>query len=504
MKQLYPLIFILVIALLGGCKEGELLKTGAPSTTLYVDTIALSDNERLPSRVLLRWQGFSSDDYVVGYKVLFSFSPIPNTAAAFDTVKSVTTKTDSTFQFVIPRGSNNADVYFSVQAINSKGIADNNPPVLKVPIINTPPTSRWDDAKLPKANQVLAVVTLPFNVDDFDGKNTLDSVQIRANFGEWITIPTSTTQIALVAQNPKQSGTQSALIYNTTFERGPLSIRLPNFRNNDSNSFEIRAIDASGATSKSDTTKSIFVTAQRGDLLVLEGHYSDSLLPFYKTQVFANSSVAPDGVDFITFAQNDELDQPQVLDPTLDLLFSLYKSIYFYNDVRNSGDDPYLLESYYPYFRNYLRNNGKLILSCPFPKAVEALSSNSPVFSLIPVSTQGFGTTAFQVSVARLNNNRAVNPAARATGFPALTSNFAFASIDPFNITPDGDSLYSAPNIFYTPANPSASQIIAARKKNAQGKTNLVYFSVELHKLNGNNQNLQQLFTHILNNEFNW
>ncbi len=504
MKQLYPLIFILVIALLGSCKEGELLKTSAPSTTLYVDTIALSDNERLPSRVLLRWQGFSADDYVVGYKVLFSFSPIPNTAAAFDTVKNVTTKTDSTFQFVIPRGSNNADVYFSVQAINSKGIADNNPPVLKVPIINTPPTSRWDDAKLPKANQVLAVVTLPFNVDDFDGKNTLDSVQIRANFGEWITIPTSTTQIALVAQNPKQSGTQSALIYNTTFERGPLSVRLPNFRNNDSNSFEIRAIDASGATSKSDTTKSIFVTAQRGDLLVLEGHYSDSLLPFYKNQVFANASVAPNGVDFLTFAQNNELDQPQVLDPTLDLLFSLYKSIYFYNDVRNSGDDPYLLESYYPYFRNYLRNNGKLILSCPFPKAVEALSSNSPVFSLIPVSTQGFGATAFQVSVARLNNNRAANPAARATGFPALTSNFAFASIDPFNITPDGDSLYSAPNIFYTPANPSGSQIIAARKKNSQGKTNLVYFSVELHKLNGNNQNLQQLFTHILNNEFNW
>jgi len=259
MKQFYPLL-LLILVLLGSCKEGELLKSTPPSTSIYVDTIALINDERLPSRVTLRWQGFSADDYVVGYKVLFSFSPIANIATAFDTVKSITTKTDSTFQFVIPRGNNNADVYFSVQAINSKGRADKNPPVLKVPIVNTKPISRWEDAKLPKADTVLSVLTLPFTVDDFDGKFTLDSVQIRANFGPWITIPKTTTQITLLASSPKTSGTQEALIYNAGFSAGALSQKLPNFRNNGTNSFEIRAIDASGAISVSDTTKEIFVS----------------------------------------------------------------------------------------------------------------------------------------------------------------------------------------------------------------------------------------------------
>ena len=50
----------------------------------------------------------------------------------------------------------------------------------------------------------------------------------------------------------------------------------------------------------------------------------------------------------------------------------------------------------------------------------------------------------------------------------------------------------------------SGPETIAGRSIFNNGKTNQVFFSVELHRLNGNPDALKKLFDIVLNKEFNW
>jgi hypothetical protein len=45
---------------------------------------------------------------------------------------------------------------------------------------------------------------------------------------------------------------------------------------------------------------------------------------------------------------------------------------------------------------------------------------------------------------------------------------------------------------------------IALRTKNIGGKTNLVFFTIEMAYLNGNRSALLSTFNKIINDEFNW
>lgn len=499
-------LFTLLGLWFSGCGvEGTLSPGLPPSTTIFVDTIDLSDEDRLKSRVNLRWQGYSSDDYIIGYKIWFGFSKPANVIAVLDTVRQITIATDSTFQFVIPRGSQIADLYFSVQAVSSKGLKDPNPPLLRVPIVNTPPTSSWDDSKLPVARAVQSVLTLPFLVDDFDGTNTIDSIQIRANFGPWISIPKTYDLVAIVPESPRTVGVQNALVYSSNPSLPALSVKLPNFKNGDSNRIEIRAVDLSGSRSRTDTTPAYFVKPQTSDLLVLEAYYSDQLQTTYTDLI--DRTVYASGFDFVSFTADNKSAQPKVWSPTIDLLLGLYGKLFWYNDVRNSPDrvtDPFLLETLYNPLRTFERKGGKLLISCPFPKGIEALSANSPVFSLIPISSVNFTTNlAFGTTRSRMNTNRAINPVNN-PAYPVLTTGQVLSSVDAFIPSNDADSLYSAGILLpVSGTSYTGPKCLAARKRNLQtGRVSQVFFTVELHKLNGNPQAIKSLFSQVLNNEF--
>lgn len=485
-------------------KKGDLLPVNAPRTSLFVDTIILDSADRLKTKVHLRWEGYSKDDYIAGYKILYSFSPIVGAATKFDTITKVTTKTDSVFQFTIPRGSNLGNLYFSVQAITSKGAKDLNPPVLLVPIINTPPTSKWDKGNLPLNDTVLSVLTLPFNIDDFDGSNTIDTVEVRANFSTWVSIPKTSNLICLVANNPMQVGTQEAKVYSAD-GKTVLPFTIPGVNVGDFNRFEVRAIDASGAKSKVDTTAPIYLKPQTSDLLVIEAYYSESLEGFYRTTI--TNSVYTQGFDFISLTANGGIDKPKIWSPTIDVLLKQYKKILWYNDAKNSPDgttSPLLLNTAYVQLKAFERNGGKLIVSCPFPKAAEAISGSAPVFSLIPVNVSAFsGGNAFSTQVARLNGNRSIVSKYASAGYPALLTGSVFSNIDPFIPTADSDTLYTSAAINNYQGNYTGSKIIAVKRTGIQGtKTSMVYFSVELQKLNGDLPALQSMFSQILNNEF--
>jgi hypothetical protein len=85
--------------------------------------------------------------------------------------------------------------------------------------------------------------------------------------------------------------------------------------------------------------------------------------------------------------------------------------------------------------------------------------------------------------------------------FPNLTCSSFISGLDPFYQSSDATILYTAQltknNGWNGPKN-----IVA--KRSANGNTNFIFMSVELHKLNLDQAAMQQFFDKVFNDEFNW
>ena len=82
------------IILLGGCDKGEALPNQKPETTIFLDNIALTGEDRLTSVVRIFWSGTDRDGYVQGFEISFD-----------EQEWSFTENYDSTFRFVLGQGS---------------------------------------------------------------------------------------------------------------------------------------------------------------------------------------------------------------------------------------------------------------------------------------------------------------------------------------------------------------------------------------------------------------
>jgi hypothetical protein len=76
--------------------------------------------------------------------------------------------------------------------------------------------------------------------------------------------------------------------------------------------------------------------------------------------------------------------------------------------------------------------------------------------------------------------------------------------VDPFYAKNGANDLYTGQMILSN-GNPwPGPQTVCSRSVFANGRTNQVFFSVELHKLNGRPVALQNVFDWVLNQEFDW
>jgi hypothetical protein len=73
--------------------------------------------------------------------------------------------------------------------------------------------------------------------------------------------------------------------------------------------------------------------------------------------------------------------------------------------------------------------------------------------------------------------------------------------LDPFYPTADAEAIYRADLEIVAPW--TGPDIIAARRK-PDGKVKQIFFSVEMHKLNGRQNAMRDLFDQIMNTDFNW
>ncbi|MFK7924397.1 MAG: hypothetical protein AB8H47_20735 [Bacteroidia bacterium] len=463
------------------CDTGSPLDNLPPDTKIFVEQITLSGTDRLNSVVRLRWSGEDQDGYVKGFELSFD-------EMDWDFVQ----QTDSTFRFDIPVGSDTTDVSFFVRAIDDDDTADPSPAFLSVPIRNTPPTVKFDSlTSIP--DTVYSVWSVLWRAEDLDSNETLDSLFIRLNDGAWFPLDRFSTFASFVPEAPKQTGSQNAQLYlgsNASLQDNPLQ----DLRIDADNQLYIQARDIAGSLSEIDSSKVFYVKRQSSDLLVVDAHGSATADDTYRS-ILSNL-----GISYDYYPITEQL--PPFWDPTVGFFLGLYDRVFWYSDGEQlSGlGERIAMEVGSIQIQEYLNAGGKIFFTAKFANLFpnEDAPNQSTVFGFSPMDS--LSTSSGQARLPK--DSLAVPQGDFANRFPALVSSTFITGADPFYSKDPINDIYKGQiakvNNWIGPTT------IAARTVFSNGKTNQVFFSLELHKLNQDLPALSQCFDVVLNQEFDW
>lgn len=477
-----------------------------PFTFLSIDSIELSGANRLITKVKLSWSGTDRDGFVSGYKVAWDQDKAQCKVKL--EAASPVSRTDSTFlfSFTNPNGADTADIWFMVQAIDNKGLLDPNPRTIKIPVRNSPPTIQFLKDGLPDTDTIFSVLSFPYTFSDLDGDDNIDSVLIRINEGSWVALPKNIEFLSLVPENPEANGETFGLVYGgnglatQNAKPAPLpNVRIPGLVVNGRNRIYLKIKDLAGATHIDSTGRQYHFTRKTADLLIIDAYKGEGAVIGDSMYYNLISNVCP--FDRIDFLGNGGRNRPKFWGTTLYLQASLYKKVFWYSDLFTTavGENPLLLTYAVPAFSQYLRFDGKMMISTIFPDAPSQISDEDPIFSLVPIDS----ITSFSRDV-RLRRDTTI--LAWQPGFPNLKStSFLVTGVDLFYPKPGVDTLYfvrktNVATIYEGPPLP-----IALRTKNPfSNRSNLIFFGMELTYLSGDRNALQTLFHRVFNEEFNW
>ena len=464
-------------AFIFSCKKGEVLPNAAPDTKISLEEINLTGNNRLNSTVYLSWFGTDVDGFVQYYEIKVN-----------DGEWLKTNIQDSTFLFNIDPDQDSTDIDFYVRAVDNEEIADPTPAYLRVPLKNSPPVVTFEEATLPLDTTNL-VITFRYKVSDPDGNATLKQGFIRANDGEWKEIDLNQKLISVMPSNTTATGAGMAKVYYGIKTESALEI--DGFVNGGDNIIQLKVSDIANSESAIDSSNSIYVKPQVGDLLLVGGHNVSLTAEYEKlaTDNYPNS-------DFVDYAGNGGLNQPKFWNPTFSLLAQNYDKIFFHTDEGKfsnplTGADGSLLDFAAPIIQELIDNDKKVLVSTAFATGAD-LSIIGGVLSIDSFS-QSKGQAFFTNDSFALSQDAEYND--------LQPSNFLLAT-DPFYPALDAEVLYTA-NV--TPSGGwSGPKTVAIRRRNSSNNVNLVLFSIELHKLDKLKSNQNQVISKILNEAFNW
>ncbi|MDB4107755.1 hypothetical protein N9595_04760 [Bacteroidia bacterium] len=459
------------------CKKGDELPNNAPDTKLSLQSINLTGDARLNSTVNLTWFGTDVDGYIQFYEIKINDG---------DWIKTSTQ--DSTFLFNIDPNQDSTDIDFYVRAVDNENVVDASPAFLQVPLKNSPPIVAFEDATLPEDTTNL-VITFRYNASDPDGLSTLKKAYLKANDGDWHEIDLKQKMISLVPENPMTKGMGNAKVYYGLNKESEFTI--DGFDNGGDNILQLKVTDIANSESTVDSAKSLFVRPQNSDLLVVGGH-NYSITKKYEELVNENYTAA----DFVDLAGNGGLNQPKFWDPSFRLLVDNYDKVFFHTEEGNfsnplTGADGALLDFAAPIIQHLIDSDKKVLISSAFATGVDlsVMGGVLSIDSFSPSKGQAFFT----------NDSFAVCTDA---SYPDLQpSNFLLAT-DPFYPAVDAEVFYNAR---LTPSGVwQGPSCIAVRRKNSSGNVNFVLFTVELHSLDKNKADQNQVISKILNEAFNW
>ncbi|MFB6306753.1 MAG: hypothetical protein ABEH43_07165 [Flavobacteriales bacterium] len=475
-KEDIPFYLFFFIPLFFSCNNGNKNENNPPDTSIIVDEINLTGDNRLKSEVTLNWFGTDKDGYVTAYEFSFDKKNWKKTR-----------KTDSTFLFTITSGSNTQDVDFWVRSIDNDQDKDPNPDHLKIPIKNTPPDANFISDQMP-FDTVNSAVTLSWKLSDVDGQDNLKTAFIKVNNGSWYEVDINESVLTLTPESPSVAGTQKANVYYET--NAPEAEKMEGLNVGDTNIFYIKAEDRANSESKVDTSKSIYIKKKSGDLLLVGADKNSNVDSYYKNTL---DNVYSNNYDFVDFEKNNGERQPKFWNQNFFLQISLYDKLVFYSGQNTTtGEGELIIEAAVSSLQRYFDNNGKALITTSFPGS---FNNNSNVFQRLPMDS-----ISSSEGQARLHSDSTLY--AQFPGeHPDLDASDFVLDLKPFYPTADADVIYKTPPIkkngWTGPEN-----MAARRKKN--GNTVQVFFSMKLYKLQGNGTANDNFFDRILNNEFNW
>ena len=257
--QLKKFIFILVFAInIVACrKEGETFNR-APDTFFAIESINVSDENRLSTIVRLTWYGTDPDGYIKGYELSSNGNDW-----------TYTSKQDSTFNFSIPFDTTQTDIQLQVRAIDNQNLKDPSPDKLTIPIKNTPPTASFDQ-NLSLPDTTFLVATTAWEAADLDGEQTITQVLLSINGKDWVELNKREKTFSIIPTDPKAADTVDAELYYGTNNQAEPTL-LKGLSMNDTNHLFIKSIDQAGVESKIDTSTTFYMKGKMNDILVVGG-----------------------------------------------------------------------------------------------------------------------------------------------------------------------------------------------------------------------------------------
>ena len=461
------------------CNKGRLNDNAPPETTIFLDTISLTGTDRLTTEFRLFWAGEDVDGYVTGYELSFDGT---------NWSEPVTTQ-DSTFNFSISAGSDTVDIDVYIRAIDNLEDRDPTPAYLRIPIKNSPPVV---DSLLSIPDTIQSVFSVVWTITDPDGDETLDSIFVKINGSGWYGLDPTVSAATFVPQNPETAGATDCDVY-ADLSATLLSKSIEGLLVEGDNVVYVKARDIAGSESEVDTTNVFHVLRKTSDLLVVNTHESSVSPTPQEVYHPIITAVYSGGFDYLDMKTGGGKNLPQFWSPTFELLVNLYDKVFWYSDDSDLDGQMYL-DAAAAVLLNYLDQGGKLFITTEF---VSGYQNDSPIIDLAPMDS--LSTSSGQ---ARITTDSVAYPNLFISGYDTLVPSSFITGADPFYVSSGDSVLYNAQ--VKRVGGWSGPTTIAAIKTNSATQTNMVFFSIELHKLNGNPTALQNLFSQVLLNEFNW
>lgn len=332
------------------------------------------------SQVNISWWGDDADGYIVGYEFY-----IGDPASASEDDWEFTAKTDSVFILPIPEGSTDADVTFSVRAVDNAGDKDETPSSLIFPIRNTAPSISFNVGETPP-DTTYGVASFGFTATDPDGDANLNRIEIALNdtssAGAWVEFDLDVTFLTLDIDFDAAQPEANVLIGKSAVNSG-VSFNTVNV--NGDNKLFIRTFD--NAASESQITEaSWYVKEQTSKVLFLNDYFGTQTEARKELHLGLLNDVGITKVDYIDISDGRVSGGTRVplsaafhsrtlADPTINLTLSKWDYIYWVSDDlnRNIG---YALEITQKFFED----GGKMFVNIP----VKFISSQNSLFQFLP------------------------------------------------------------------------------------------------------------------------
>lgn len=481
--------FIAFLLLLNSCKkefEGDRKTQLPPETFTLVDSIYRDAGNLLTTTVMANWWGQSTSGFISGYEV-----SIDN-----QQTWQFTKNQAGTYLLSLPIGQQSGNLPIFVRAIDNLGQKDPTPAVMVFPVQNTAPSIMFDFSTGRKTSS-LPAFRYNWIPADVDGIQDIANIEIVLNDtnGIVLSLPSNTLGASFVA-------TKIAANFDTLFQvyvnnrSIPQPEKLHGAVFDQKNYIYIRSVDKVGATSAW-VKDSILLKKPISDFLMVNDYRAAkaSVQNFYTNQLNAI------GTPYNKFdvVQDVLTELPADVFTTIKLLEFYSKIVWYSDDPASSLSLAQLITG------NFFQQGGRMFMILEIPND---FPERSPFLNFTPVDALVVPEPG---TVLRMNVNETMNPyPSLGAGWPVLKSTSILSNARPFYTftTPSGaftyDSLYTAnllgQNTTGTLAWNGVANVMSKRIKVSTRKPDLVFSSLPLHRLNGNN-NIDSLLRKVLIDE---